>query len=203
MLNRDHETAVLVSPIAGALPDLSDCDWIGVDGGWVRIVESSHPLHAIIGDFDSSSDPGLDASIPVERYPVRKDETDAELAMKLAVESGYTKIVFWGALGGRLDHTLANLRCMVWKYPQVVCMDDQHRVRVLLPGSHIIEKKYRHVSFFACDPCRITLIGFDYPLSRAPLDQRDFYTCSNSIREQDGKVIIERGRVLCVESDIE
>jgi len=43
------------------------------------------------------------------RYPVDKNETDLELAILYACELGCSRLRILGALGGRLDQTLANL----------------------------------------------------------------------------------------------
>ena len=43
------------------------------------------------------------------QYPVEKNETDLELAILYACEQGCAQLRIAGALGGRLDHTLANL----------------------------------------------------------------------------------------------
>jgi thiamine pyrophosphokinase len=42
-------------------------------------------------------------------HPRAKDETDLELALQSAVREGAQEITVLGALGGRLDHTLANV----------------------------------------------------------------------------------------------
>lgn len=117
---RKHSTAVLVSPIAKSLPDLKDVDWIGIDMGYQLIVKEGKSCLFAIGDFDSGQ---LEEPLPfpIERHPVAKDETDSELAIMKAKEMGYKTIILWGALGGRLDHTLANLRCITWQYPISNC----------------------------------------------------------------------------------
>jgi thiamine pyrophosphokinase len=50
------------------------------------------------------SDGGL-----IELFPHDKDETDLELAIQHAIELAPKEIVIVAALGGRLDHTLANI----------------------------------------------------------------------------------------------
>jgi thiamine pyrophosphokinase len=42
-------------------------------------------------------------------HPAHKDETDLELALRYAVDQGATEVLVFGALGGRLDQTLANV----------------------------------------------------------------------------------------------
>jgi thiamine pyrophosphokinase len=87
---------------------------IAVDGG-ARWMESVGVLpDLLLGDLDSV-EPALverlrAADVEVERHPVEKDESDAELAIERAVTAGADQIVVIGALGGaRLDHQLANL----------------------------------------------------------------------------------------------
>ncbi|MEZ4581030.1 MAG: hypothetical protein R3A10_05170 [Caldilineaceae bacterium] len=45
----------------------------------------------------------------MERHPTGKDQTDLELALERAIRDGAPDILLLGALGGRLDQTLANL----------------------------------------------------------------------------------------------
>ncbi|MBF0578348.1 thiamine diphosphokinase [Erysipelotrichaceae bacterium RD49] len=197
---RQHDTAVLVSPIAHDLPDWKNVDWIGIDLGYKKILEAGQSCLFAIGDFDSGQ---LDDHLPFKlfRHPVAKDETDSQLAIAKASEMGYEHIILWGALEGRLDHTLANLRCIAWMYPTVVCMDTKQKVQILLAGSYAIKRGYKHVSFFALEPSVISLIGFEYPLDHARIDQKDFYTCSNAISNESAIVELEEGRVICVESN--
>lgn len=196
---KQHDTAVLVCPIAKSLPAIEDCDWIGIDAGCL-ILENAGitPLFAI-GDFDSAP-VGDDKPYPVYRHPVAKNETDSELALLKAREMGYSRIILWGALSGRLDHTLANIRCMLWKVPQAIAMDENHRVRVFEEGCYSMVSDYPHISFFAAEDTIITLRDFDYPLESTLITTHDFYTCSNSISKDEATVIIEKGRVLCVET---
>jgi len=89
-------------------------DWIlGADGGAARALAWGLTPHVVIGDMDSLPDEERAVlegrgSAFVE-HPRAKDETDLELALAYAVEHGAHEIVIFGALGGRLDHTLANV----------------------------------------------------------------------------------------------
>ncbi len=47
--------------------------------------------------------------MPLCRASAGQDETDLELALRHAAREGAQEIVVLGALGGRLDHTLANV----------------------------------------------------------------------------------------------
>jgi len=67
----------------------------------------------VVGDLDSLDADDLDNLVRlgavIQRYPVRKDETDLELALRHAVKQGATRITILGALGGRVDQLLANI----------------------------------------------------------------------------------------------
>lgn len=197
---KKHNTAILVSPIATWLPEDIEADWIGIDGGFEPILKAGHECLFAVGDFDTKSLPSS-PPFPALVLPVAKDETDSEMAMKVASEMGYETIYFVGAFGKRLDHTLANIRCVVWKYPQVICLEEKQRLFTLLPGQHKISGDYTHISFFAYMPSVITLEGFLYPLTKKSIDQKDLYTCSNSLIQKQGLVTLESGRVLCVQSN--
>lgn len=61
----------------------------------------------VIGDFDSLGDqPDHPAVI---RLNVRKDDTDLEHAVNVALERGYLSFIVYGAAGGQIDHTLGNI----------------------------------------------------------------------------------------------
>ena len=86
---------------------------VATDGALDLAVQHGIPVDTLIGDLDSLSDPAeLDSRFPdmaVLQYPVDKDWTDLELAINWALEQQPDKIVLFGALGGRIDHTMTNL----------------------------------------------------------------------------------------------
>jgi thiamine pyrophosphokinase len=87
---------------------------IAADGGTALAHELGLKLDLIIGDLDSSS-PSLIQQFEAEGTEVRrydhdtKWETDTELAILAALDYRPDTIVLLGALGGRLDHALANI----------------------------------------------------------------------------------------------
>jgi thiamine pyrophosphokinase len=89
-------------------------DWIvAADGGAARALAWGLAPDLVIGDMDSLPDAArsiLEAEgCRFVEHPRAKDETDLELALEYAVREGAQGIVVLGALGGRLDHTLANI----------------------------------------------------------------------------------------------
>ena len=69
-----------------------------------------------IGDMDSVNRETLEKirqdEISMLKYPSEKDQTDTELAIEVAVSDGAKSIILLGGLGGRMDHTLANIEQM-------------------------------------------------------------------------------------------
>ncbi len=67
----------------------------------------------VIGDLDSILREDWAAvkanGVPVKQHPHDKNETDLELALQYAVEQEPTEVLVIGALGKRLDQTLANI----------------------------------------------------------------------------------------------
>ena len=43
-----------------------------------------------------------------------KDDTDTLAALKFGLEQGHREFHLYGALGGRLEHTMANLQCLLF-----------------------------------------------------------------------------------------
>ena len=86
---------------------------VATDGALDRAVECDIEVNTLIGDLDSLADPTrLEDRFPdmeILRYPEDKDWTDLELAIDWALEQSPASIAVFGATGGRIDHTMANL----------------------------------------------------------------------------------------------
>jgi len=86
---------------------------IAADYGAHHALAWGWPIHLLVGDLDSL--PGsdaralADAGVPIIIAATAKDETDLELALAHAVAEGAREIVICAALGGRIDHMLANV----------------------------------------------------------------------------------------------
>lgn len=67
----------------------------------------------LVGDLDSINEETLnwinENKVKVERFPVKKDMTDTELAVEFALKQNPSRIVIVGATGSRLDHSLSNI----------------------------------------------------------------------------------------------
>jgi thiamine pyrophosphokinase len=199
------KTAVLITPICQNVPCIENADYIGVDAGGLKIIEQGLPLTISLGDFDSMPQAKLallEAAGPCQSFPIEKDETDTELAL-LWCKDKYDRIILAGGLGGRLDHTLANLSLMIHRYSkQLVLLSKEQQAFVLEKGKHEIQGDYKHVSFFALEPACISIQGLKYETNERKLYPDEIYAVSNSFAHQnDAQIDVHEGRLLCVMSN--
>lgn len=85
---------------------------IAADGGARFLLRHAVLPQVAVGDFDSLEEAGVrrleQAGVEIVRHPVRKDQTDGELAADEALRRGAGELVLAGGLGA-LDHTLGHL----------------------------------------------------------------------------------------------
>ena len=86
---------------------------IAADGGTRLALSLGLYPSIIIGDLDSLAPDDRrrleSKGVEFQQHPRDKNETDLELAFRVACKSGYREILVVGGLGGRLDQTLGNL----------------------------------------------------------------------------------------------
>ena len=161
----------------------------------------------VVGDYDSLGrvpEPGSD--VEVITVPAEKDETDTQLAIRLALSRGADDVHVIGGLGGRLDHTLSNLailEALAQKKVRCVIEDGQNRVRLLQSDSTILPRSgYTYVSLLALDPIvkGVEIEGVKYPLKNAKLTRTFQYAVSNEITGNCCFIAVRKGSILVVES---
>lgn len=92
---------------------------IAVDGGFDYLLQANISPDLIIGDFDSVSSCHISKTelIPdceTLSFPPEKDYTDMHLGVKEGIIRGFDTFVIYGGLGGRIDHSLANIQLLAW-----------------------------------------------------------------------------------------
>ncbi len=97
----------------------------------------------IVGDFDSVSDDvlGRHTDLTEQRHPPEKDALDLEIAFAGVDEREADEVVVVGALGGRLDQTLAAVMIAARRerQGQTTVLDDGYRQVYLLVGEEGLE----------------------------------------------------------------
>ena len=161
----------------------------------------------IMGDFDSYGG-RLPEDIPIMRYPVEKDDTDSMLAVREGLKRGYKDFVLLFALGGRLDHTFANVQTLAFMQQHGadgVLIGPRDTVRLLTNGTLTLKRdESRTFSIFAFGQTArgVTLTGMQYPLDHAEITQSFPIGLGNHILEPQGTVTVTDGTLIVIESEI-
>lgn len=193
-----------VSPAEAARCQIREDDWVvAADGGYIRARELGLRPHLILGDFDSSPLPAKVGGVPVQTYSAHKDDTDAMLAARAGLERGLTQFILLGGLGGRLDHTLANIQLLVFlkdRGADGLLMDRGHNLRVLREEAWAVNKFEGYLSLLALGgDCQVSLSGVEYPLNHHRLTVGYPLGVSNRVTEAQARVEVHRGTLLAVE----
>lgn len=194
-----------------ALADIRQADIrIGADRGALFLLEHGFAPDLALGDFDSVSASERERIRSGSREfsecdPVDKDWTDTELAFRRAVAMAPREITLIGALGSRLDHSLANvhlLRTALERNIACCIVDKNNRVYLTDRTLQLRRGVYSHVSLLPLTPevRGITLTGFQYPLREATLTIGQSLGISNMLLEDEGIVEVGSGQLLVIQS---
>jgi thiamine pyrophosphokinase len=179
---------------------------IGADNGARYANTLNVKLDAIIGDLDSLSDleqPGI-SNTEIVSYPVRKNETDLELALLYAREHGADQIVIVGVMGGRMDMTIGNILLMTHESLISCRVEVWHGLQtgwiIRPPGEDISGRPGDTVSLIplACNASGITTEGLEYPLKDAELAFGSLRGISNVMEKSFAHIKLSNGLLLAV-----
>jgi len=183
---------------------------IGADGGTLHLFAVERKPDVVVGDLDSLPQETVAslvaAGVTVERHKPEKDQTDLELALERALEDGADEIVLVGALGGRLDQTLANLLIVAqrdWPVPVRVVEGDQVAEVLRGPGRLLLHGPAG--STVSAIPLSaavtgITYAGLEYPLNDATLRFGSTRGVSNVLAASPASIRIDSGILLVIHS---
>ncbi len=173
---------------------------IAADAGFAALEKAGICVDLAVGDFDSLGHvPKIEKTIC---HPVDKDDTDTALALAEGMKRGYRNFIIYGGLGGRLDHTVANLQncagaaehgavCWLWGEENAACIFGDGEL-------HFEAEKSGMVSVFAADRAAgVTLQGLKFPLDNVCLTSmvpigvsNEFTGVESMIRVADGTLIV-------------
>lgn len=171
-----------IALFAGGTIDSFQMDFdlfIGVDRGSLLLIEQGICPDLAVGDFDSVSEKELaliySQSKEVLQAQSEKDDTDLELAVK-AVFARYpqAQLTIFGAFGGRLDHTLANIFLPsdpeITPYMQQIRLcSAQNELSYCPQGRHEIKPVagMNYLAFMPVSNSQLTIEGAKYPLNES------------------------------------
>jgi thiamine pyrophosphokinase len=183
---------------------------VAADGGALPLMRLGILPSVVIGDLDSLDDGSqrylLEQGVELQRAPRAKDETDLELALLYVAERTAGPIDVLGALGGRWDHTLANVGLLALpelRGRRVRLLDDRQALFLVQGEAELSGHKGDTISLVPLTPevHDVTTRGLLYPLDGATLRYERARGISNVLLEPPGHVSIGAGLLLVVQHD--
>ena len=182
---------------------------IAADGGARHCRKIGIRPMMIIGDLDSLRHDEVCAfeneGVQIIRYSARKNNTDLDLAFRVAKERGVREIIVFGGVGDRWDMTLSNLFLSTdveFEDMDIRFIDGPQEACLVRGG----EEKTLHGSMgdrFSILPIGdeatgITLQGLEYPLDGATLHIGSSKGISNVFIGDEAYIKLGDGLVMCV-----
>ncbi len=154
-----------------------------------------------VGDFDSAQT-DVPKDIECIRVSPIKDDTDTILAANTAVERGFSKLRFLCALGGRLDHSIANIQmlCHLKKRGiQAELYGDNEECFLLENEQRSIAKFNGYLSVFAVsETAVVSESGVKYPIDRYTMKNTFPIGVSNEITAPAAVITAHQGLALVI-----
>jgi thiamine pyrophosphokinase len=199
--------------IAGAgdcilpLPPPSPGDFvIAADGGAAALQKSGITPDLFIGDFDSLPDgfvlPVDGGESSIIRLPREKDDTDMLAAIKEGWKRGLRLFHIYGGLGGRLDHSIANIQCAaaIARRGGRAVLFGQNETLTVIHNCSINFESGLHgtISVFAVGGRALGVCenGLKYKLQGADLSPDHPIGVSNEFTGQPAAISVESGSLL-------
>lgn len=187
--------------VPSVIPPRGEVLVIAADGGYPLAASAFGTPDLLVGDFDSIE--GIPADVPIVRHPAEKDDTDLALAAEEAIARGATELYIYAALGGRLDHTVANLQLIASLASRGIRATlfgaDGVAVTALCAGARArFAPRTGIFSVFAFGGKAegVTLSGVKYPLGGVTLTPDRPLGVSNEFVGDGALVALERGTIL-------
>ena len=174
---------------------------IAADSGYLAVKKMDLTPDLVLGDFDS-----LEVKpdcMEIITAPAEKDDTDTMLAVKTALCRGYTDITIAGSIGGRLDHTYANIQTLAYilkngGFGRLVGGNDT--VELLNVGEYSYERKdSMYLSLFSYgESAVLTTTGTKYNVTQYRLESTFPLGVSNEITHDKCGISVHEGQVLVI-----
>lgn len=175
---------------------------IAADGGYAGLTQWGVMPDLVVGDFDSLG--RVPEHPAVCQLPCEKDDTDTGHAIQLALERGYTRFVLLGCLGGRLDHTVANLQLLndlAHRGASGLLVGNGQAAAAVTNGSICFPAEFRgFCSVFCLEGTAegVTLEGLKYSMTDGQLTERFPLGVSNEFLGVPAQVSVTKGTLLLI-----
>jgi len=158
----------------------------------------------IIGDLDSVKSTVLQYFIELGKTKIKKDtdqkKTDLELALSLAETLDPYEILILGAVGDRIDHTLANILCLTKIKSDVKAqiIDNKNIIELVENSSDIVGNKDDIVSVVPLT----NVFGLTYNGLKWLVSNKDtkfgWFGISNRLSDSNANISLKEGKLLVI-----
>lgn len=176
---------------------------VAVDGGYESLGSIGVRPQFALGDFDSLG--YVPSDVGTEVHPSMKDDSDTALALEWAHAHDCVSAAVYGALGGRMDHTMATIQAMVGfarKGMRVVAVGSDELV-VVLSGSGWSELVLPQAAkgtvsvFSASDKAEgVCESGLKYEIENVALTNDVTLGLSNEFIGEESRISVENGELI-------
>ena len=185
---------------------------VGVDKGVEYLYHHQIKPNYIVGDFDSIAPEVIkyyktETNVAIREYNPVKDESDTEMAIRIAITIGSTEIYILGATGGRIDHLWANVQSLAiaCKFNvRAYILDPQNRIFVTDKPCQLKKSeaygKYLSVFSLSGDIFDFNMKGTKWPLEHHVLKPTDSLTVSNRFEDETVEIDFIGGMIVVMET---
>ena len=191
-------------PLLPPSPNTNDLV-IAADGGYSYTQRERIHVDVLIGDFDSLDESigNLDKNLIVKRLPKEKDETDLLASLKYGIENGCNEFHIYGGTGKRIDHTLANIQCLIYLVSigaRGYLYSDDSVITVFDKSIVLKAKNSGTVSLFSTGGVSsgVTIRGLKYELTAATLKDSYPQGVSNEFIGLNAEIEVKDGMLMLV-----
>lgn len=179
----------------------SDDFIVCADSGYSFAKKAGLTPNLIIGDFDSLKEE-LPQNTEVVKLNTHKDDTDTEHCVMECIRRGYKDFLLLGSIGGRTDHTFANIATLAflseYNY-NGIARNNGEEIRILKEGSYEMNNKKGlifSVFPYGCESVNVTYKGAEYMLNNKTLTYNVSRGISNVFVDDNAEITINRGRAI-------
>ncbi|MBP5445166.1 MAG: thiamine diphosphokinase [Acholeplasmatales bacterium] len=178
------------------------------DGGYNNYLKLDNcdklSIDLLIGDFDSFDIEKIDnknIKKIVKLNPI-KDDTDVVDAVKYGLEMGYNEFCLYGCLGGRLEHSIANIQILAYikdNNANGYIIDESKRI-IILKDEEISLTGNGYISIFALSGkvSGVTLKNLKYELNNATLSNSFPLGIDNEFIDKPAFIKVKKGKLLVI-----
>ncbi len=182
---------------------------ISADGAGDKLYEMNLMPDIMVGDFDSINPCVLEhyknLNVEFMKLDTHKDYTDTHICIQAAIDKGYKEIDIIGAIGGRWDHSLANVNLLYFAHKKDIrlrLVSENNTMEIFGEGEYSLEREEDcYCSLIAIfDDSLINLEDMKYSPENLVMRRGESIGVSNEYLEKDGRLTVKKGSVMLIKS---